>query len=490
MQTFAACGVGSLATYGDLEQVGEGTYGYVFRARDKRTAETVALKRLIVHKESQGFPLCSIREIKFLKSLQHKNIVRLKDIVTSKGCEHMEVTVKPNASKQAADEKEREKEAKGERDNSKILPQLHRMGTLYLVFEYIEHDLGGLIDSKYKFSPRSIKCIMKQLFEVLDFLLERKVLHRDIKSSNILISSRHQVKLADFGLARSSVLSDGREGTINLTNNVITMWYKPPELLLGSQRYSYAVDMWSVGCVLAELELGRPLFPGKTDVEQFELISKGIGTPTEAEWPSMSSLPNYESLFKASPKINMSLSVSYASKLSVEVLTLLERILVHDPSKRTTPRLALSNKYFHTQPLPPQDPTDLDPLGLPLGASLHEFQTKQKRKQREEELKMGIDTSAASVSTVGVVGGGGSNSESTRTSQKSAELSTKGNISASDSAAMNPFTQPSHAVPNPPRGWAPRPPPPAPAQSVAGSYAHLPQHQVKIIITWNLNGWY
>lgn len=158
------------------------------------------------------------------------------------------------------------------------------------------------------------------------------------------------------------------------------MWYKPPEPLLGAKRYSYEVDMWSVGCVLAELKLGKPLFPGKTDVEQLDLICKCIGTPTEDIWPSMVSLPNYESAFKNIPKFNQTLKGSYSGKLSEGVLQLLERILVHDPNGRTSPRLAMLNKFFSTPPFAPPDPSDLDPLALPPGTSLHEYQTKQKRR--------------------------------------------------------------------------------------------------------------
>jgi cyclin-dependent kinase 12/13 len=376
-------GIGSLASYESFDQVGEGTYGYVYRARDRRSGEAVALKRLIVHKENSGFPLCAVREIKFLKSLHHKNIVRLKDIATSKGCEHLDADVKPDASKAAVGgpPKDQREEAPNR--------ELQRCGNLYLVFEYIEHDLGGLIDAKYKFPPRAVKCIMKQLLEVLDFLNEKKIMHRDIKSSNILISNRHQVKLADFGLARSTLGSDGREGRVDLTNNVITMWYKPPELLLGAQRYSHPVDMWSTGCVLAELELGRPLFPGKTEAEQLDLICKVIGTPDDTVWPGISSMSNYDTILKAIPKYTTTIRSVYTGRISEPVLSFLERILVADPSGRPSPRVALGNRFFNTAPLPPADPVELEPLNLEPGASLHEFQTKQKRRQKEEDIKAG-----------------------------------------------------------------------------------------------------
>jgi serine/threonine protein kinase len=254
-------GVGSLANYCDMKQVGEGTYGYVYRARDARDGSVVALKRLLIHKDFTGFPLCAVREIKFLKQLQHPNVVDLLDIVSSKGCEHLEEPKKTGDKAQQAireaektkaeaaairesklaargdkdsnieEEREREKQRQyqqGERekmDNQASSLLLQRCGSLYLVFKYLEHDLGGLVDAKYKFKQPEIKCIMKQLFTVLDFLQEKKILHRDIKCSNVLISNRHQVKLADFGLARSTLSPDGREGKVRLTNNVVTMWY-------------------------------------------------------------------------------------------------------------------------------------------------------------------------------------------------------------------------------------------------------------------------
>ena len=208
--------------------------------------------RLILHKEISGFPLCAVREIKFLKSLTHKNVVHLKDVISSKGCDNIELQVKVNPSKQP-----HIRAIENQDDESDGYDILKLCGNLYFVFEYIDHDLSGLIDTKYKFSELEVKVIIKQLFEALNYLHDKNVVHRDVKTSNILITHDHQVKLADFGLARCIESLDGRDQKSDLSNNVITLWYRPPELLLGSIKYSATVDIWSAGCVLAELQLGR-----------------------------------------------------------------------------------------------------------------------------------------------------------------------------------------------------------------------------------------
>lgn len=410
-------GIGTLATYQPINQVGEGAYGCVYRAFDKRNGDIVALKRLLFHKPSQGFPVCAVREIKLLKSLSHKNIVSLKDIVTSKGCERFDVAVKsefkPNQPKDTKDASVKSvKDSKDSNENEKerdIVSQL--CGNLYLVFEYVEHDLGGLIEARHKFSTRAIKCIMKQLYEVLDYLCSIKIVHRDIKSSNILIGNQFHLKLADFGLARSFESADGTEERVVLTNNVVTIWYRAPELLLGAVRYTNAVDTWSAGCVHAELELGRPAWPGKTDADQLDLICKSMGTPSEETWPGITELPLYEPLLGA---VNNPAAQSYSlftpptptpgsspppvkhapsfrnifkGKLSDSLMSLLERVFVCDPTRRTSARIALSHSYFWTQPLPPTDPAELGVVAGDLSVSMHEYETKLKRKRKIEEEK-------------------------------------------------------------------------------------------------------
>lgn len=345
--------------------------------------------RLILHKESSGFPLFAVREIKFLKSLRHKNVVKLKDVVSSKGCEHKEPPVKHEFAR--ADTAKNQQAEVPEEDGYDILKLC---GNLYFVFEFVDHDLGGLIDSKYRFNQREIKCIMKQMFEVLDYLQDLKVVHRDIKSSNILITNRHQVKLADFGLARSLQGADGREVKLDLSNNVITLWYRPPELLLGAVRYSTSIDIWSTGCVLAELELGRPLFPGKSEAEQLEFIFRTIGTPAEDAWPTMMCLPHYETMVQNATKYGSTMHESYGGKISEAAMQLLDRMLLPDPNKRSSAKVLLSNRYFHTFPLPPNDPIELEPLAVSNGQSFHEYKTKLTRKQKEGESKQQRTSSA------------------------------------------------------------------------------------------------
>ena len=355
----------------------------------------------------------AVRELKFLKCLQHKNIVQLRDVVTSRGYEEAEKRVKTDSNRTVEEKKIDNEEAK----NGGAGDILNLCGNLYLVFEFVEHDLGGLLDSKYRFNVREVKCIAKQLFEVLEFLAEKKVLHRDIKSSNILLTNRHQVKLADFGLARSIQSADGRDLRVDLTNNVVTMWYKAPELLLGAVRYSHSVDVWSTGCVIAELELGRPLFPGRTEIEQIDLICRTLGNPSDEIWSGLSRMPNYESLLQPLNTYSTTLKNSLSGKLSDGVVELLDRVLVFDPLRRPSAKILLNHKYFLTQPLAPIDPADLEPLQVGAGVSCHEFRSKQQKRQRDvnsdssASVKAKFSTEGTSSNT-SLPGFGGANSAS------------------------------------------------------------------------------
>ena len=253
-------------SYEILSQVGEGTFRYLFiivlivysnvyKARSKDAGGTiVALKKIKQDQEKEGMPITALREIKILSQLKHPNIVNLIEVVVRKV----------------------------------IAPQQKYI--VYLVFEYLEHDLHGLIDKRVSFDVPQIKYIMQQILQGVKFLHENEVMHRDIKGANILLDNKGHVKLADFGLSKKI---DPRR---NYTNRVVTLWYRCPELLLGSEKYTPAIDMWSIGCCFAELLTFRPLFPADKEQKVLELIYEKCGTPTEETWPGMNQLKHFKQL--------------------------------------------------------------------------------------------------------------------------------------------------------------------------------------------------
>ncbi|KAM7523741.1 hypothetical protein LguiA_013643 [Lonicera macranthoides] len=341
----------SVDCFEKLEQIGEGTYGQVYMAREIKTGEIVALKKIRMDNEKEGFPITAIREIKILKKLQHENVIKLKEIVTSQGPE--------------ADEPIRAD------SNNKY------KGHIYMVFEYMDHDLTGLADRPgLRFTIPQIKCYMKQLLTGLHYCHVNQVLHRDIKGSNLLIDNEGNLKLADFGLARS--FSSDHNG--NLTNRVITLWYRPPELLLGATKYGPSVDMWSVGCIFAELLQGKPILPGKNEPEQLNKIYELCGTPDEINWPGVSKTPWYNK-FKPSRPMKRRVRDLFRH-FDRHALELLEKMLTLDPSQRISAKDALDAEYFWTDPLP------CDPKSLPKYESSHEFQTKKKRQQQRQNEEL------------------------------------------------------------------------------------------------------
>lgn len=340
----------SVECFEKLEQIGEGTYGQVYMAKERKTGEVVALKKIRMDNEKEGFPITAIREIKILKKLQHENVIKLKEIVTSPGRE---------ADEQVNQEGNRYK------------------GSIYMVFEYMDHDLTGLADRPgLRFTIPQIKCYMKQLLTGLHYCHLNHVLHRDIKGSNLLIDNKGNLKLADFGLARSF----SNDHNANLTNRVITLWYRPPELLLGATKYDSAVDMWSVGCIFAELLHGKPILPGKNEPEQLNKIFELCGTPDEINWPGVSKIPWYNKFKPARPMKRRIKEVF--RHFDSHALELLDKMLCLDPSKRISAQEALVAEYFF------EDPRPCDPRSLPQYESSHEFQTKKKRQQQRQNEEM------------------------------------------------------------------------------------------------------
>jgi len=313
--------------------------GAALRARLGSGVSSVAIAPgLCLHgprPERWQFPITAIREIKILKILNHKNIVRLKEIVTSKATEY-------NQGK----------------------------GSIYMVMEFCEHDLTGLTDAGQRFTTAQIKCYMKQLLEGMAYCHKNRVLHRDIKGSNLLINDEGQLKLADFGLARPF-----EEQLRPYTNRVITLWYRPPELLLGASLYGPTIDMWSVGCIFAELLLRKPILPGRDEFEQLTLIFRLLGTPTEATWPGVTKLSYYDMLCGKNAKQYANRFDDKFKELEPLAQNLLRKLLCMDPTKRISAKEALDHDYFWTEPLPAK------PHELPKYPPSHEFTAKKKRQQ-------------------------------------------------------------------------------------------------------------
>ncbi|XP_010551835.1 PREDICTED: LOW QUALITY PROTEIN: cyclin-dependent kinase 12 [Tarenaya hassleriana] len=296
-----------------LEKIGQGTYSSVFRAREVGTGRTVALKKIRVHNfETENIRFIA-REISILRRLDHPNIMKLEGIIASRNSNSM-----------------------------------------YFVFEYMEHDLEGLCSSPdIKFTEAQIKCYMKQLLWGVEHCHLRGIMHRDIKASNILVNNKGILKLADFGLA-NIVTSRNKN---HLTSRVVTLWYRAPELLMGSTSYGVSVDLWSVGCVFAEILTGGPVLKGRTEIEQLHKIYKLCGSPPEDFWEKTRLHPQTK-MFKPQHSYGGCLRERF-EEFPTTAVNLLETLLSIDPEKRRTSSSALMSEYFTTKPYP------CDPSTLP-----------------------------------------------------------------------------------------------------------------------------
>ncbi|XP_065044433.1 protein IMPAIRED IN BABA-INDUCED STERILITY 1-like isoform X1 [Musa acuminata AAA Group] len=286
-----------------LEKIGQGTYSSVFRAQDLDTGKVVALKKVRFDNFEPESVRFMAREILILRRLDHPNVVKLEGLITSRlSC------------------------------------------SLYLVFEYMEHDLAGLSACPdIEFSEAQVKCYMQQLLSGLEHCHLHGVIHRDIKGANLLVNNDGVLKMADFGLANFCSTKHKQP----LTSRVVTLWYRPPELLLGSTNYEVSVDLWSVGCVFAEMFLGKPILQGRTEVEQLHKIFKLCGSPPDEYWKK-SKLP-HATIFKPHHPYESCLQDMFKN-LPATAINLLETFLSVEPYKRGTASSALASEYFRTKP--------------------------------------------------------------------------------------------------------------------------------------------
>lgn len=288
--------------YEKLGKLGEGTYGVVYKALDVTTKEIVALKEIRPEEEDDGVPCSTIREISMLKEMEHKNIVRLLDVI-------------------------------------------HDEKSLCLIFEHLDMDLRMYMDTVPEVfkGEEKIKRFLYQILDGLSYCHSRRILHRDLKPENLLIDRvTNTIKLADFGLARAFDVP-----LKAYTPQVVTLYYRAPELLLGQKSYSTPIDIWSVGCIFAEMLNNNPLFSGDSELNHLKNMFRTLGTPNEDIWPGVSKI----SFFKktAFPKSAGKSLGSLLPNLCSDGVDLLSKMLCYDPSRRISAKDALKHKYFYDQ---------------------------------------------------------------------------------------------------------------------------------------------
>jgi cyclin-dependent kinase 1 len=299
-----------------IEKIGEGTYGVVYKGKNKKTGQFVAMKKIRLESEDEGeffvifqeirvfiwwflgIPSTAIREISLLKELKHPNIVTLEDVIMEEN-------------------------------------------RLYLIFEFLSMDLKKYMDSlapEKMMEPELVKSYLYQITAAILFCHRRRVLHRDLKPQNLLINKVGIIKVADFGLGRSFGIP-----VRNYTHEIVTLWYRAPEVLLGSARYSCPVDVWSIGCIFAEMATRKPLFQGDSEIDQLFRMFRILKTPTEEIWPGVTSMPDYKSTFPCWTTNNL---VNQVKNIDAAGMDLLQKTLIYDPALRITAKEMLEHKYF------------------------------------------------------------------------------------------------------------------------------------------------
>lgn len=296
------------ALYETQKKIGKGAYGEVYRARNRQTNIPVALKVIKLSSEENGIPVTAIREISLLRELQHENIISLFDV-------------------------------------------FHSEGSLTLVFECMDGDLNDYLRAKGGLDAQTIRSFMFQLLSGVAHCHERQIWHRDLKPQNLLLRSISnpepsiQLKLADFGLARSCGISVRK-----LTPDVVTLWYRAPDVLGGSEHYTCSLDLWSCGAILAEMVTGKVFLRGADVPEQLRLIFSMLGRPTLETWRSIGSAPNQKvlelAIGAADPAMLIDFNTVFGRKIGPAGVDLLRRLLCYEPSARPTANEALCHPFI------------------------------------------------------------------------------------------------------------------------------------------------
>ncbi|XP_008292553.1 cyclin-dependent kinase 15 [Stegastes partitus] len=297
---------GAAQSYLSLEKLGEGAFASVYKGISRINGQLVALK-VIRMKTEEGVPFTAIREASLLKRLKHANVVLLHDIV-------------------------------------------HTRETLTFVFEYVQTDLSQYLQQHPGgLHSHNVRIFMFQLLRGLCYVHSRRILHRDLKPHNLLISYLGELKLADFGLARSKSIPSQ-----TFSSEVVTLWYRPPDVLLGSTDYSTALDMWGAGCIFIEMLQGAPAFPGLSDeFEQLQKIWAVLGVPSEDSWPGVSQLPNYKpEWFLPSKQKPFRTVWKRLNQLPYKTEDLVQDMLKVVPADRISAQDSLQHPYFSTLPPP------------------------------------------------------------------------------------------------------------------------------------------